>query len=178
MTTDTTLESLYWNACRDDARLLAQVDATDLVELAQGRLAGERRQRVVEAIAASPSLAAAYRMAKAGGEWAQGVSAELKAGSVAPSVVRALPLRRNAPAARRFAMAAAVSAMAIGAVFVGSRMESPGVVDSDFAAMSGQRVHEDAILAASFGPRDDADVIFSSRSDAESDRIFAFGKGS
>ena len=177
MTTDATLESLYRNACRDDARLLAQVDAIDLVELAQGRLAGERRQRVVETIAASPSLAAAYRMAKAGGEWAQGVSAELKAGSVAPSVVRALPLRRNAPAARRFAMAAAVSAMAIGAVFVGSRMESPAFVDSDFAGMSGQR-GEDAILAASFGPRDDADVIFSSRSDAESDRIFAFGKGS
>ena len=58
MKTETTLESLYRNACRDDARLLAQVDATDLVELAQGRLAGERRQRVVEALAASPSLAA------------------------------------------------------------------------------------------------------------------------
>lgn len=178
MTTEATLAQLHRNACRDDAHLLAQVDAGDLVDLAQGRLAGERRQQVIEAIAASPSLAAAYRMAKASAAWSQDVAAELKDRTGADRSIRALPTRRTRPAARRFAMAAAVSAMAVGAVFVGGRLESPGTMEAGFTDVPTSGAHGDAILAASFGQQGDADTIFSARSAADSDRIFTFGKGS
>lgn len=167
--TDNTLATLYRNACAEDARLLAEVDPRDLLDLAQGRLAGERRQRLVAAIAQSPSLAAAYRLARASGEWAQSLSAELagEAQTTRTATVHALPARPARVATLRrhpFALAAAVSAMAIGAVFVGQRLQAP--VDpfadgmADVAALQG-----DSIASASF----DAGRA------AADDRIFSFG---
>lgn len=168
--TDNTLATLYRNACADDARLLADVDPRDLLDLAQGRLAGERRQRLVAAIAQSPSLAAAYRLAKASGDWSQSLSAEL-AGDVLTTrtaTVHALPVRpARVTAIRRhpFALAAAVSAMAIGAVFVGQRLQAPvdpfaeGMVDAS-------TLQGDSIASVSFD---------AGRSAAVDDRIFSFG---
>src|SRR5690606_35239648 len=80
----------------------------------------------VAAIAESPSLAAAYRVAKASGDWAQTLSADLAGECRKPAaVVRSQPARVVALRRHPFAMAAAVSAMAIGAVFVGQRLQAP-----------------------------------------------------
>lgn len=188
MTTETTIAKLYRDACRDDARLLADVDVADLIDLAQGRLAGERRVRLVEAIASSPALANAYRLAKAGGEWSQALSADLARESAGGATVRHLPVRQMLPAARRypFAMAAAVGVMAIGAVFVAQRMHTqalPGI-DGDFAsATATPGSTDDSIASGSFeglarAPAD-ADVIFTTRDvGSQNDHIFSFGKRS
>lgn len=181
--TDNALANLYRNACADDAALLADIDPRDLVDLAQGRLAGAQRQRVVAAIAQSPSLAAAYRLARASADWAQALAADM-AGETAPAGnVRALPMRTaKVTSIRRhpFALAAAVSAMAIGAVFVGQRLQAP--VDpfadgmADIAALQG-----DSIAAASFdNGRYGEDRIFSfgtSRDAGGEDGIFGQGFG-
>jgi uncharacterized membrane protein YgcG len=186
--TDNTLATLYRDACAQDAQVLAEIDPRDLVDLAQGRLAGERRRQVVEAIAISPSLAAAYRLAKASGEWAQSLSSELAGEARAPAAtVHALPARPVRVAAIRrhpFALAAAVSAMAIGAVFVGQRLQAPA---DPFAEGMADivRVQADSIASASFdNGRGGEDRIFSFGSSRESagghDGIFGqdFGGGS
>jgi hypothetical protein len=180
MTTDNTIARLYQAACRENARLLADVDAADLIDLAEGRLVGDHRARLVDAIAASPSLAAAYRLARASRGWSQALAAEMADEAQVGSNVRALPARQARPAAtaphrRSFAMAAAVGAMAVGAVFVSQRLQSPAEIDAGFAENSAT---EDGIMAGSFGSKSDDDVIFSVRNPAEQDRIFAFGKGS
>jgi hypothetical protein len=180
MTTEATIATLYRQACADDDALLAGIDARDLADLAQGRLAGERRRQLVEAIAASPKLAAAWRMARAGGDWSQALAADLAAaanggrGAATPT-----PIRRQAAARRRlpFAVAAAVSALAVGAVLVNQGLrEQPatqGGMTAQFDAGGG-----DDILATSFGRNGDHDTIFSARSAETDDRIFAAGKDS
>ncbi len=182
--TDNTLASLYRAACVQDAQLLHGVDPRDLLDLAQGRLAGEKRQQLVAAIAESPSLAAAYRVAKASGDWAQTLSADLAGECRKPAaVVRSQPARVVALRRHPFAMAAAVSAMAIGAVFVGQRLQAP--VDP-FAENLARIADpgEDSIAVASFdGGRSGEDRIFSfgtSREAGGRDGIFGqdFGGGS
>jgi hypothetical protein len=79
-------------------------------------------------------------------------------------------------------MAAVVSAMAIGAVFVAQKLESPeGAERAGYTAHSGT-LESDRIMLTSFDAGRDAgvnsDVIFTASSAADSDRIFAFGKGS
>lgn len=185
--TDARLATLYRDACGDDRQLLADVDVSSLIDLANGRLTGERRSQLIEAIAASPSLAQAYRVAKASGDWSKLVAADLARESVHGSNVHALPMRyaRPAVAARRhrFAMAAAVSAMAIGAVFVSQRLESPThAVDAGYAVEAETLKNSDSIMLTSFdAPRGNGvkgDVIFTARTSVDDDRIFAFGKGS
>lgn len=162
--TDNTLARLYRDACVEDPALLGSVDPRDLVDLAQGRLAGEKRQQLVAAIAASPSLAAAYRVARASGDWAQALSTDLaQTRRKQTDVVKAQPARVVTFRRHPLAMAAAVSAMAIGAVFVGQRLQAP--VDpfaEDLARIVETR--EDSIAVASF----DAGR-------AGEDRIFSFG---
>lgn len=159
---DTKLSHLYRGACVQDAWLLADVDPRDLLDLAQGRLAGERRQRLVAAIAESPSLAAAYRMARASGEWAQAVAADL-AGQCRPAgAVPVLPRRAARVAAfrRPLALAATVAAMAVGAVFVTQNLRAPESRIDAMVDLGG--VKEDSIASASFDS-------------GEGDHIFSFG---
>jgi len=184
--TDMKLAALYRDTCEADRQLLADVEISSLIDLANGRLAGERRAQLVEAIAASPSLAKAYRLAKASGEWSALVSADLARGANHGSNGHPLPVRQGRPwvAARRhrFAMAAAVSAMAIGAVFVSQRLESPTHrVVSGYGVDTARVTGDDSIALMSFDAREghvNADVIFTSRRSLDSDRIFAAGKGS
>ncbi len=176
--TDTTLAKLYRDACNADDRAFDDVDIGELIDLAEGRLAGERRFRLVAAIAQSPRLASAYRMAKAGGEWSRTVAADLAQQPSAPSVRRVVPLRTSVVRRQRFALAAAVSAMAIGAVFVGQRMSAPDADAGLASAVDAAVADSDAILAVSFGRNGDADVIFSARTGEDDDRIFSFGRGS
>lgn len=182
------LTTLYQTACREDAQLLDGIDAAQLIDLAEGRLTGEARAQLVEAIAASPSLAAAYRMARASGDWSRRVAAELAGETAIDGNVRALPLRPAvaAPRRQRWALAAAVSAMAIGAVFVSQQIRAPSAdVAADdviFAAIIDQ-AHADGIMVTSFdASRMDRgeDRIFSSRGPGEADAIFdqSFGNGS
>jgi hypothetical protein len=181
MTTEATIATLYRQACADDAAVLAGIDARDLADLAQGRLAGERRQRLVEAIAVSPALAAAWRLARAGGDWSQALAADMAAaanerrgaGSVAPARRQAVAQRRRFP----FAVAAAVSAMAVGAVLVSQGLRERAGAESELAAQVPNAASDD-ILATSFGRNGDHDTIFSSRSGDSQDQIFAFGKDS
>lgn len=185
--TDLKLAAIYRDACVEDRQRLADVDVSELIDLANGRLAGERRALLVDAIAASPSLAQAYRMAKASGDWSRLVAADLAREAVPAPSVRASPLRQARPAIaarrHRFAMAAAVSAMAVGAVFVSQRLESPTPSFDQVHAIEASALGTaDAIMLTSFdAPRGNgghADVIFTARSVGDSDRIFAFGKGS
>jgi hypothetical protein len=187
MTTDLKLARLYRDACADDRQLLANIDVSDLIDLANGRLAGERRARMVDALATSPSLARAYRMAKASGDWSAMVASELAGEKATGHNVRIQPIRRARPVGhmrrRRFAMAAAISAMAIGAVFVTQRLESPSIqADNTYASTSDAAGGNDSIMLTSFDASRDgnvnADIIFTSRMPADNDRIFAFGKGS
>lgn len=186
MMTDDAIAKLYRDACNAAGALPADVDVSDFIDLAEGRLAGERRRRLVELIACSPAAASAYRMAKAGGEWSRALAADLAGTVSAPStVVRALPARQRTYALRRhpLALAATVSAMAIGAVFVAQQLKRPtAVTEAEFAAEVAMP-EADAILATSFDARRGAngDRIFSSNDDsAGDDSIFGegFGKGS
>lgn len=192
MTTETPLAKLYRDACRDDARLLADVDVADLIDLAQGRLAGERRARLVGAMASSPALADAYRLAKAGGEWSQALAGDLSRETGGIATVRRQPLfarGHSRPAARRYplALAAAVGAMAVGAVFFAQRMQTqaPSGVDGDFASVAAMHGDvDDTIAAGSFEGFTHAspggeDVIFTTRdAGSDSDRIFSYGRRS
>ena len=179
--TERTLSKLYQDACTADDRVFDEIDIGDLIDLAEGRLAGERRFQLVSAIAQSPRLATAYRIAKAGGEWSRALASDLAqegraAPTVAPTVV---PFRRSAPRRQRLALAAAVSAMAVGAVFVGQRMQAPDMPGAiDPVAIENVVAGSDSILAASFGRNGDADVIFSARSVQGEDRIFSSSQGS
>jgi hypothetical protein len=179
MTTEATIATLYRQACADDAALLAGIDARDLVDMAQGRLAGERRSRLVDAIAASPSLAAAWRMARAGGDWSQALAADMASAADGRRAGAVSPPRRHAAPARRlpFALAAAVSAMAMGAVLVNQGLRERAS-DTDELTAQVLTGGSDDILAASFGRNGDQDTIFSSSSHDSDDRIFAFGKDS
>lgn len=181
MTTEATIAALYRQACADDAAVLAGIDARDLVDLAQGRLAGERRRQLVAAIAVSPALAAAWRLARAGGDWSQALAADMAA-AVDGGRGRgsATPIRRQAAVERRrfpFAVAAAVSAMAVGAVLVNQGLRERSAAIGELTAQV-QADGGDDILAASFGRNGDHDTIFSSRSADSADQIFAFGKDS
>jgi hypothetical protein len=187
MTTDLKLARLYRDACADDRQLLANINVSDLIDLANGRLAGERRARMVDALATSPSLVRAYRMAKASGDWSAMVAGELAGEKTTGHNVRIQPVRHAHSMAHmrrhRFAMAAAVSAMAIGAVFVTQRLESPSIQAEDaYASASDAAGGNDSIMLTSFDALRDgnvnADVIFTARTPADTDRIFAFGKGS
>lgn len=185
MTTEATIAKLYRDACREDGPLPADLPVADLIDLAHGRLAGERRARLVNAIASSPALASAYRLAKAGGEWSRALAADLARESGRSGIVRALPTRQARPAlaVRRhpLALAAAVGVMAIGAVFVTQQLRSPVAgVDGDFASASAYG-GGDAIASHSFdaaGRTHAADVIFTTQDVSDNDRIFRFGKGS
>ncbi len=184
--TEIKLAALYRDACTADRQLLADVDVAELIDLAHGRLAGARRAQLVDAIAASPSLAQAYRLAKASGDWSTLVAADLARGAGRGANVHAMPVRHSRPAVavrrHRFAVAAAVSAMAVGAVFVSQRLESPTHADTGYAMDVGSVAGSDAIALMSFdapsGRTGNPDVIFTSRTHVDSDRIFAFGKGS
>jgi hypothetical protein len=181
MTTDASIATLYRQACADDAAVLAGIDARDLADLAQGRLAGERRQRLVEAIARSPALAAAWRLARAGGDWSQALAADMAAAANGGrGADAAAPVRRQAVVQRRrfpFSIAAAVSAMALGAVLVNQGLREPPAAEAELAAQVSGSTGDD-ILAATFGSNGDQDTIFSSRSADSRDEIFAFGKDS
>ncbi len=179
------LTHLYQAACHEDARLLEGVDADRLIDLAEGRLAGPERERLVEAIAASPALAAAYRVARASGDWSRGVAAEL-AGERVDNIRTLTPRTATAaPRRQRWALAAAVSAMAIGAVFVSQQMRAPAVDTGDdviFAAII-EKAAGDGIMVTSFDAgraAGDDDRIFTTRAPGESDAIFdqSFGNGS
>lgn len=180
MTTEATIATLYRQACADDAAVLAGIDARDLVDLAQGRLAGERRRQLVEAIAASPRLAAAWRLARAGGDWSQALAADMAtAANGGRSAAAPAPIRRPAAARRRFpfAVAAAVSAMAVGAVLVNQGLRERTAAQGGLTAQY-DAAGSDDILATSFGRNGDQDTIFSARSGETDDRIFAAGKDS
>lgn len=157
--TEHNLARLYQASCRDDAAALDAVTPAELVDLAEGRLAGPRRAAVVEAIAASPSLAQAWRLARA----SRAAALELSQGIADARRATARPLHAR-PALRRLALAATVSAVAVGSVFMarqlGPEAGVPGLVE------------EDAIATAGFDGRGDDDRIFSSRSGMEPDRIF------
>ena len=185
MMTEATLAKLYRDACQGNDRLPADFDIADLIDLAQGRLAGERRARLVDAIAASPALASVYRLAKAGGAWSHALAADLAQEATSRgATVHRLPKRhvRPAVAARRYplAMAAAVGAMAVGALFVAQQLQAPAedVVGDDFTSAPAHGT-SDAIASHSFDPSgrspSNADVIFTTRDVANSDRIFSFG---
>ena len=192
--TDKTLATLYQQACADDAGLLASVDADELIGLAHGRLSGARRQAVVDAIARSPELAAAWRMARDSGDWAAAVAAELaedcrddlaarrrqRSLSAAPARPAVARLRGS-----RWAMAAAVSGLAVAAAFLAQPWQVPGGQDDAGLAGSGDAdsYTVDAILSTSFDRASrggDPDVIFNARlPSVHEDSIFdgSFGNG-
>lgn len=189
--TDTTLAELYRQACADDPGALDAVTADELIALAHGRLAGARRQAVIDAIARSPELAAAWRIARDSGPWAAAVAADLSQGrndDLAGRRQHALPAARPARRARvrgaRWAMAAAVSGLAVAAAFLAQPWQAP-----DGQGVGGVAQHDagtaaaDAILSTSFdrGHRAaDPDVIFNARlPSVHEDGIFdgGFGNG-
>lgn len=195
--TDTTLAELYRQACADYADYadtLAAVDVDDLIALAHGRLAGARRQLVIDAIARSPELAAAWRVARDSSDWATAVAADLAADRRDERTSHRLPGQPSArpshrPVARlrgaRWSMAAAVSGLAVAAAFLAQPWQQPG--GQGEAAIAGHHgadtTQVDAILSTSFDRRHraaDPDVIFSARLPSmHEDGIFdgGFGNG-
>lgn len=121
------------------------IDADDVVRLARGEHLGARHDAALEALAASPAGREAFRIARAIDRDAQDLARAI--GAVRGGHVVALaPRAARRPAPIRWAAAAAVGFIAIGAALFGWRGMAP----------------EAAAPVAVSAPAPDSDVIFRS----------------